>query len=733
MPSLSSFWAFFRPKTTSPTASRPTSPFQTSPLSPTPTVAELVGFLKDLNTDPEIVRKAALTLATEAVDALTEADGSPKTGDKGKNTPATETDGAITDESCSVFGKGGKVFEPTPKTLSKKLRELLEARGKKSTDKVTQLANLRKLLEVARNPFQKVKVLLVLIPARFDFTPTTTGFMSMEMWRSTLMEINELFTLLEENAHLSISDFIDEEVDDNAEEVKANAGTPLQIRGNLGSFVDRIDDEFTKSLQNIDPHTLDYFSRLNDEGGLYAIIVRAQKYFKRIGHQEYVDLTKLRRVERLYYKSDISIQTVESHVRNLYPTLTVVLDDPTELVADLCASLYRTSIDHVRTRVLLCHVYHLVQRNRLPQARALLSAHSAPPTSFLRTLKRTIIAILVTPSCDQTLLWNLQIELHDAESLPYCVSFAQDIRLKDLVDEPGIKYPWDALIIVGNQQEMAADDRYAETIRKAYRTLRTIGAYGDGVETLRAASQGNRDFAGCVLAGPNDVGVVESRGVVTVNTLQGVNLKAFVGSFLDNLRKLRCWDREECIIQAKALDRGKGQKAVEERYGYVSIPSTYLNEKTEMEAYLVRDLVAGHRVSLLDICIIEVGGSTARCVVLIRGWESEDALGEDKSCDNLVTNTLSILIEYSRMAIMFDMKEFPDVPDAPYQSPDSTAGLSIVPGSKKRSRDFEEKKDDEHEEEDLFADIVFDNPEALKQVKVSIGIDASPVHDAYAK
>ncbi|KAJ3045344.1 Translation initiation factor 3 subunit c [Rhizophlyctis rosea] len=313
---------------------------------------------------------------TKGGDSDDDSDVEPRKGGKRKGSkkkPVEEGDEAAAGEDgFTLIGKGGKAFEATPETLFKKLRELLEARGKKSTDKVTQLANLRKLLEVAGNPFQKVKVLLVLIPSRFDFTPTTTGFMSVETWRSTLTEINELFTLLEENAHLSISDFTDEEVDDNAEEVKANAGTPVQIRGNLGSFVDRIDDEFTKSLQNIDPHTLDYINRLKDESGLYAIIVRAQKYFERIGNQEYVDLTKMRRVERLYYKPDIVVQTVESHVRTLYPTLTEVLEDPTELVADLCTSLYRTSIDRVRTRALLCHVYHLALHDRFHEARELI-------------------------------------------------------------------------------------------------------------------------------------------------------------------------------------------------------------------------------------------------------------------------------------------------------------------------------------------------------------------------
>jgi len=82
---------------------------------------------------------------------------------------------------------------------------------------------------------------------------------------------------------------------------KANAKDETFVRGSIVSFVDRLDDEFTRSLQNIDPHTTEYIDRLRDETGLYALIVRSQLYFEKINHTESLFQICMRRVEHLYY------------------------------------------------------------------------------------------------------------------------------------------------------------------------------------------------------------------------------------------------------------------------------------------------------------------------------------------------------------------------------------------------------------------------------------------------
>ncbi|TPX69786.1 hypothetical protein SpCBS45565_g02134 [Spizellomyces sp. 'palustris'] len=271
-----------------------------------------------------------------------------------------------------VVGKGGKVFDVKPENMFKKLREIIEARGKKSTDRQLQMQHLERILEVASTPYQKVKVLLALAPSRFDSAPSSTGYMAVDVWKSAAGELNQLFGYLEEHTNIRIVEMSEEEdTEEVAEEKFKNADT-VTIRASLSSLIDRIDDEFTKSLQHIDPHTLDYINRLRDETVLYALIVRAQKYFERIDFGLAVDHTKMRRVEHLYYKPDAVIQAVEKEVRNLYPALNEALEEPVALVDHLCTSLYKTSTDRIRTRSLLCHVYHLALHDKFEKARDMM-------------------------------------------------------------------------------------------------------------------------------------------------------------------------------------------------------------------------------------------------------------------------------------------------------------------------------------------------------------------------
>ncbi|TPX31340.1 hypothetical protein SmJEL517_g05301 [Synchytrium microbalum] len=274
----------------------------------------------------------------------------------------------------TIVGKGGKVpklFEVTIETLFKKLRELLEARGKKSTDKGVQVTNLKRLQEVANTPHAKIRVLLALIPAQFDYTPTALGYMNVDAWRNTLANIAQLLTLLEENPHISVVEDVEGDDDEAETEKKAKAGEQVRLRGSVASFVDRLDDEFTKSLQNIDPHTTEYVDRLRDETSLYGLIARTQRHFARLRQSDYEAQIIMRRVEHLYYKPDSVIQTVEEAARKLYP---ILASDPTpaSVIPYFCAILYKTSSDRIRTRALLCHVYHHALHDRFYKARDLL-------------------------------------------------------------------------------------------------------------------------------------------------------------------------------------------------------------------------------------------------------------------------------------------------------------------------------------------------------------------------
>ena len=105
---------------------------------------------------------------------------------------------------------------------------------------------------------------------------------------------------METNTNFTIHDYASEEDDDK--EPVVEKGQTFGIRGSIVSFIDRLDDEFTKSLQNIDPHTTDYVDRLKDETELYATIVRGQLYFEKNDLNESTSRVVMRRLEHLYYK-----------------------------------------------------------------------------------------------------------------------------------------------------------------------------------------------------------------------------------------------------------------------------------------------------------------------------------------------------------------------------------------------------------------------------------------------
>jgi hypothetical protein len=90
-------------------------------------------------------------------------------------------------------------------------------------------------------------------------------------------------------------------------------GEKFRIPGSIVSFVERLDDELTRSLQHIDPHTAEYIDRLRDEQALYTMIVRGLLYAENLvgdpslespskANQESVNRILMRRLEHVYFK-----------------------------------------------------------------------------------------------------------------------------------------------------------------------------------------------------------------------------------------------------------------------------------------------------------------------------------------------------------------------------------------------------------------------------------------------
>ncbi|KAJ1549732.1 Translation initiation factor 3 subunit c, partial [Nowakowskiella sp. JEL0078] len=216
-------------------------------------------------------------------------------------------------------------------------------------------------------------VLLSLIPAEFDYTPST-GYMSVESWKSAADDVNKALTIFEKTPKYIIRDHIDEEdVTEFVLEKRAMEGEIVYYHGNLASFVDRLDDEFTKALQNLDPHATEYIDRLKDETLLYGLIVRIQKYYEKThgSENELLAPILMKRIEHIYYKPDPVIKIVEDYIRVLHPTMEA-LESIDGLVNGLCLRLYKTHNDRIRTRTLLCHAYYHALHDRFHKSRDMI-------------------------------------------------------------------------------------------------------------------------------------------------------------------------------------------------------------------------------------------------------------------------------------------------------------------------------------------------------------------------
>ncbi|KAF9346993.1 Translation initiation factor 3 subunit c [Mortierella sp. AD094] len=276
------------------------------------------------------------------------------------------------DDGFTPVGAGGKTVELNQDNLFKKLREVSEARGKKNTNREEQVRILERLLVISNTPYQKIRVLLSLISAQFDFAIGLSGYMNLPLWKNAEKYLNNLLTILESNTDYAVKEDAPEE-DDSDKDRSPQNGETIFIQGSIVAFVDRLDDEFTKSLQNIDPHTTDYVDRLKDEVGLYTIIVRSLAYFSRLEATDAVCRTTMRRLEHLYFKPETVIVAVENVANGLLPpSMAKPNQDPSNLIHDLCVYLYKNASSLLRTRAMLCHIYHHALHNRFFVARDMI-------------------------------------------------------------------------------------------------------------------------------------------------------------------------------------------------------------------------------------------------------------------------------------------------------------------------------------------------------------------------
>uniref|UniRef100_A0A8C0HGP2 Eukaryotic translation initiation factor 3 subunit C n=1 Tax=Chelonoidis abingdonii TaxID=106734 RepID=A0A8C0HGP2_CHEAB len=95
-----------------------------------------------------------------------------------------------------------------------------------------------------------LKIKFNIVASLYDYNPNLATYMKPEMWKKCLDSIDELLDMLFANPNIFVGENILEE-----SENLSNFEQPLRVRGCILTLVERMDEEFTKIMQNTDPHS----------------------------------------------------------------------------------------------------------------------------------------------------------------------------------------------------------------------------------------------------------------------------------------------------------------------------------------------------------------------------------------------------------------------------------------------------------------------------------------------
>lgn len=235
-----------------------------------------------------------------------------------------------------------KVIELTAENVLRKLQEIVASRGKKTVDRHENLRILQKLYVLARTNEEKIHVLNVQISTEFDIAALASGFMTFMTWSSTLQNIRSMLELLLlEAKYLAL----DASQDPLALGLPSVAG----IRGTFSSYLYRIDDEFTRALQNLDPHSSDYSDFLKMEPSLAAGLFDGFRFFSAVKAVDVECNILVRYLEHIYYKPTDVAQPLP--------------------FKDVVRAVVDRGNDRLKYKALLYHVFHLAMNMDYKAAR----------------------------------------------------------------------------------------------------------------------------------------------------------------------------------------------------------------------------------------------------------------------------------------------------------------------------------------------------------------------------
>lgn len=365
----------------------------------------------------------------------------------------------------TVFGKALD-DNLTAEQFDRKLLEVVSYRGRKGTDAKELLVALEVLAERAMlkfDPARELSCLMHLVAAQFDISSRTIDeYMDVPAWRSCHARLDRVVRVLKDNDKLVLGTIGDDDVADIhlaqvgklkknnkesgdqqgqegeddvleelAEAAKATVTTNedgvtiARVVGNVLTFVARLEDEYVKSLQRINPHTQEYVHRLKDEAPLVELAGLAQDYYQRIDDKASAATLALLRIEHMYYKHESIANSVrkaqayrakwgdrkDAHPASSsatasaerdasathpgswlgVPTVDVEPFDAAAAMKTLCEYVYAHGDSRCRTRALLCDVAHSALHGHFYAARDLLLMSHLQDTAHMSDVETQIL------------------------------------------------------------------------------------------------------------------------------------------------------------------------------------------------------------------------------------------------------------------------------------------------------------------------------------------------------
>jgi len=361
-----------------------------------------------------------------------------KNKDKEKAAADAKDDGwtQVSNEKMKVLFP--KDTEINHQAVLKKYHEILAVRGRKGTDRSEQVDYFCELRSIAEQhelgAAMSLKLLFSICSAIMDSSNATDVALKPDMWKRLLDSFKEILTFLKANPDIVFNRGEEENVEDS----KAQ----YTLQEDPVTLLERVDTEFTKVLQNTDGHSPEYIAKLKDETVIVDLIDdMIDHYEKQNFPADVLCRMYLLRVEHTYYKLDvkelreIQVQIKSEEEKRIEAENAANADAQAEGAADgetadgaektvtepsavkaetmatrkleesgamierMCKFIYGNGADRIRTRGMLCHIYHHAIHDRWYEARDLMLIshlqetiqHSDVPTQIL--YNRTMVQL----------------------------------------------------------------------------------------------------------------------------------------------------------------------------------------------------------------------------------------------------------------------------------------------------------------------------------------------------